>query len=131
MRAAAAAPSTLSTRQAHRLGCAHTSRGITSTATRCASRSSKGLSAGHEATAGQEQLKGQGKDAYARQLSSIAKPLPRSDAGPQQRLREFELDGRVFIVTGGARGLGLTLAEALVEAGGHGELQGCLVALMT
>ncbi|OQO07149.1 hypothetical protein B0A48_07717 [Cryoendolithus antarcticus] len=29
------------------------------------------------------------------------------------------LDDRVFIVTGGARGLGLTLAEALVEAGAH------------
>jgi NAD(P)-dependent dehydrogenase (short-subunit alcohol dehydrogenase family) len=33
----------------------------------------------------------------------------------------IQLDKRVFIVTGGARGLGLTLAEALVEAGGHGE----------
>lgn len=32
----------------------------------------------------------------------------------------FQLDGKVFVVTGGARGLGLTLAEALVEAGGHG-----------
>ncbi|KAF2094407.1 NAD(P)-binding protein [Rhizodiscina lignyota] len=29
------------------------------------------------------------------------------------------LDGRVFVVTGGAQGLGLTMAEALVEAGGH------------
>lgn len=31
----------------------------------------------------------------------------------------LQLDGRVFVVTGGAQGLGLTLAEALVEAGGH------------
>jgi len=34
----------------------------------------------------------------------------------------LQLDNRVFVVTGGARGLGLVLAEALVEAGGHGEL---------
>ncbi|KAF6829555.1 short chain dehydrogenase [Colletotrichum plurivorum] len=31
---------------------------------------------------------------------------------------DFSLKGRVFIVTGGAQGLGLSLAEALVEAGG-------------
>lgn len=34
----------------------------------------------------------------------------------------IQLDSRVFVVTGGARGLGLVLAEALVEAGGHGKL---------
>lgn len=32
----------------------------------------------------------------------------------------FDLTEKVFIVTGGARGLGLTLAEALAEAGGSG-----------
>ncbi|RMZ13085.1 hypothetical protein D0860_02685 [Hortaea werneckii] len=52
--------------------------------------------------------------------SAIASRLP----DPQhvvapQRFREFELDGRVFVVTGGARGLGLALAEVLVEAGGN------------
>ncbi|KAJ8130404.1 hypothetical protein O1611_g3228 [Lasiodiplodia mahajangana] len=36
----------------------------------------------------------------------------------QKRLADFDLAGRVFIVTGGARGLGLSLAEALVETGG-------------
>ncbi|KAI8627334.1 short-chain dehydrogenase [Xylariaceae sp. FL1651] len=36
----------------------------------------------------------------------------------QKRLADFDLNERVFIVTGGARGLGLSLAEALVEAGG-------------
>ncbi|KAI1429413.1 short-chain dehydrogenase [Xylaria sp. FL1777] len=36
----------------------------------------------------------------------------------QKRLADFDLEGGVFIVTGGARGLGLSLAEALVEAGG-------------
>ncbi|KAA8902687.1 hypothetical protein FN846DRAFT_74901 [Sphaerosporella brunnea] len=34
-----------------------------------------------------------------------------------ERLPEFKLDGKVIIVTGGARGLGLTQAEALLEAG--------------
>ncbi|KAI0830973.1 NAD(P)-binding protein [Hypoxylon sp. FL0890] len=36
----------------------------------------------------------------------------------QKRLADFELKGKVFIVTGAARGLGLALAESLVEAGG-------------
>ncbi|KAI0539025.1 short-chain dehydrogenase [Xylaria digitata] len=36
----------------------------------------------------------------------------------QKRFADFDLAGRVFIVTGGARGLGLCLAEALVETGG-------------
>ncbi|KAL0934424.1 Sorbose reductase SOU1 [Colletotrichum truncatum] len=34
------------------------------------------------------------------------------------RFTDFNLKGRTFIVTGGAQGLGLSLAEALVEAGG-------------
>ncbi|KAI0428043.1 short-chain dehydrogenase [Xylaria sp. FL1042] len=36
----------------------------------------------------------------------------------QKRLADFDLKGGVFIVTGGARGLGLSIAEGLVEAGG-------------
>ncbi|KAM0251929.1 hypothetical protein ACHAQJ_007944 [Trichoderma viride] len=35
-----------------------------------------------------------------------------------KRFADFDLAGKAFIVTGGARGLGLALAEALVEAGG-------------
>jgi hypothetical protein len=35
-------------------------------------------------------------------------------------LKEFDLRGRVFVVTGGGRGLGLSMAEALMEAGGKG-----------
>lgn len=53
--------------------------------------------------------------------SHIQKPLPNDYAGQNiQRFREFDLQGKVFAVTGGGRGLGLTLAEALVEAGGQG-----------
>ncbi|KAL1872470.1 hypothetical protein VTK73DRAFT_1467 [Phialemonium thermophilum] len=36
----------------------------------------------------------------------------------RKRFADFDLAGKVFIVTGGARGLGLALAEGLVEAGG-------------
>jgi len=36
-----------------------------------------------------------------------------------KRFRDFDLAGGVYIVTGAARGLGLHMAEALVEAGGE------------
>ncbi|EED13072.1 short chain dehydrogenase/oxidoreductase, putative [Talaromyces stipitatus ATCC 10500] len=36
-----------------------------------------------------------------------------------QRFREFNLEGRVIAVTGGGRGLGLSMAEALMEAGAN------------
>lgn len=48
------------------------------------------------------------------------------DAGPPgssrenvggKRFKDFDLPGGVYIFTGGARGLGLCMAEALVEAG--------------
>lgn len=38
----------------------------------------------------------------------------------QDKFSQFDLTGKVFVVTGGARGLGLTMAEGLVEAGGKG-----------
>ncbi|CAM1503247.1 Fc.00g080230.m01.CDS01 [Cosmosporella sp. VM-42] len=36
----------------------------------------------------------------------------------RKRFAEFDLAGKIFVVTGGAQGLGLALAEGLVEAGG-------------
>ena len=36
------------------------------------------------------------------------------------RFKEFDLANRAAIITGGAQGLGLAMAEVLVEAGGHG-----------
>ncbi|CAG8289353.1 unnamed protein product [Penicillium salamii] len=46
---------------------------------------------------------------------------PRSDnpllMGQKSRMPEFSLAGKVILVSGGARGLGLTQAEALLEAG--------------
>ena len=47
-------------------------------------------------------------------------PVGRENIGAK-RFADFDLAGKVYVVTGGARGLGLTLAEALVEAGGEGE----------
>jgi hypothetical protein len=41
--------------------------------------------------------------------------------GSPQRLAEFSLSNKVVLVSGGARGLGLTQAEALLEAGATGE----------
>lgn len=54
-----------------------------------------------------------------RKQSAIAQRLPDPERQPQ-RFRDFDLEGKVFVVTGGGRGLGLTLAEVLVEAGGKG-----------
>lgn len=51
----------------------------------------------------------------------IQERLP--EVAPQkshQRFREFDLQGKVIAVTGGGRGLGLAMAEALVEAGAKG-----------
>lgn len=47
------------------------------------------------------------------------KPAPGESIG-DKRFADFDLAGKVFIVTGGAQGLGLAMAEALVEAGGRG-----------
>ncbi|KAF4967007.1 hypothetical protein FSARC_5379 [Fusarium sarcochroum] len=44
--------------------------------------------------------------------------LPRETNVGRKRFSDFDLAGKVFVVTGGAQGLGLALAESLVEAGG-------------
>ncbi|KAL5335744.1 NAD(P)-binding protein [Aspergillus crustosus] len=50
----------------------------------------------------------------------VKEKLPKVDPRKtNERFREFSLTGKVFAVTGGARGLGLAMAEALVEAGGE------------
>ena len=61
----------------------------------------------------------------ARVAGPIKDKLPHLDGAPinvnKHRFREFELAGKVYVVTGGAQGLGLSLAEALVEAGSTGK----------
>ncbi|KAL7938417.1 hypothetical protein V8C35DRAFT_330347 [Trichoderma chlorosporum] len=60
------------------------------------------------------------------QQSSSARParpddftgLPKEIEVGTKRFSDFDLAGKAFVVTGGARGLGLALAEAFVEAGG-------------
>ncbi|KAJ9402980.1 hypothetical protein DTO282F9_390 [Paecilomyces variotii] len=50
--------------------------------------------------------------------SNIQTKLPGGKGAKNpQRFREFNLENRTFTVTGGARGLGLCMAEALMEAG--------------
>ena len=48
------------------------------------------------------------------------KSPPVADANHPQRFGEFNLEDRVIAVTGGGRGLGLAMAEALMEAGAKG-----------
>lgn len=54
------------------------------------------------------------------EAANITTKFPDPNQNPN-RFGEFSLQGKVFIVTGGGRGLGLSMAEALVEAGGHGQ----------
>ncbi|CAI6312870.1 unnamed protein product [Periconia digitata] len=45
-------------------------------------------------------------------------PYSRTENVGKQNFGQFDVGGKVFVVTGGARGLGLCMAEGLVEAGG-------------
>lgn len=59
----------------------------------------------------------------------MTSPVPREEPVGNRRFADFDLQGKTFIVTGGARGLGLAIAEALVEAGGKGSST-CLAFLL-
>lgn len=39
-----------------------------------------------------------------------------------KRFDDFDIEGHVFIITGASRGLGLSMAEAVGEAGGKGNV---------
>ncbi|EED20984.1 short-chain dehydrogenase, putative [Talaromyces stipitatus ATCC 10500] len=57
-----------------------------------------------------------GKKSHPYQKHTSKKRLPpETKTNTHQRFREFDLQGKVFVVTGGRRGLGLAMAEALVE----------------
>lgn len=60
------------------------------------------------------------KNPDPRENPAIETKLPRDTNVGQKFFADFSLRGKVFIVTGGAQGLGLALAEGLVEAGGKG-----------
>lgn len=49
-----------------------------------------------------------------------SKLLSKKQLRNANRFREFDVEGRVFAITGGGRGLGLSMAEALIEAGAKG-----------
>lgn len=56
--------------------------------------------------------------ATSRETGTNVTGLPKGTAVGTKRFADFDLAGKAFVVTGGARGLGLAMAEALVEAGG-------------
>ncbi|GMF67897.1 unnamed protein product [Aspergillus oryzae] len=48
---------------------------------------------------------------------------PKESIKNGHRFKEFDLNDRVYAITGGGRGLGLAMAEALMEAGAKGTSQ--------
>jgi hypothetical protein len=58
----------------------------------------------------------------ARYGSSQTSSSTNKDTAPKGLLPEFDLRGKVIVVSGGAQGLGIVQAEALLEAGATGRL---------
>lgn len=86
----------------------------------------------HATTSGQPGESGDHEGQFARTNESVRVEYPDEDALPRsapvrgrggvhdlRTLASFSLDGRVGVVTGGARGLGLVMAQALVTSGAH------------
>jgi D-arabinose 1-dehydrogenase-like Zn-dependent alcohol dehydrogenase len=83
----------------------------------------------HATTAGEPGAFGEHEGQYARTDESITVEYPEEDlprgkpiqgrGGPhfKKTLASFSLEGKTAIVTGGARGLGLVMAQALAESG--------------
>lgn len=53
-------------------------------------------------------------------IPAAPKVAPVKGTNTGNRFKEFDLQDRVYAITGGARGLGLAMAEALLEAGAKG-----------
>ena len=83
-------------------------------------------------TAGQPGESGEHEGQYARTDDSVRVEYPEEDDLPpsqpvqgrggvhfKRTLASFSLEGRVGVVTGGARGLGLVMAQALVSSGAN------------
>lgn len=58
----------------------------------------------------------------APKIISNASPDAKEGKSSSTKINRFDLTEKVFVVTGGARGLGLSMAAGLIEAGGTGEL---------
>lgn len=52
----------------------------------------------------------------ARSRQGFPRPVPDT---PTNVLQQFQLQGKVAVVTGAADGIGLSVAEAFAEAGAH------------
>lgn len=52
-----------------------------------------------------------------------SKPPSKKQLRNTNRFREFDMEDRVYVITGGGRGLGLSMGEALIEAGAKGTHQ--------
>lgn len=76
----------------------------------------------HSALSSQEQVRVHNsvhKETLRREITDTS--ISGGDITGQKQFADYDLAGGVFVVTGGAQGLGLSMAEALADAGGKGE----------